>query len=162
MPHVTNFVPQLAIFSSLNRNLASVTSYPSVSPSNPTVGPKTHSVVSETCFFELPTLKIGAAIDQVAMSALGSGRACSPRRSPPTVHCSSQCPPIVRTANVLCARSLPYPWSSLPLRSELGLWTRGLYRARRAYRSVVSITSYVLIVGPVRPAPRWTHVGPEV
>ena len=32
---------------------------------------------------------------QVAMSALGSSRACSPRPSPPTVHCSSQCPPIV-------------------------------------------------------------------
>ena len=41
------------------------------------------------------------AMGQVAMSALGSSRACSPRPSPPTVHCSSQCPPIVRTANVL-------------------------------------------------------------
>ena len=27
------------------------------------------------------------------MSALGSGRACSPWRSPPTVHCLSQCLP---------------------------------------------------------------------
>ena len=43
---------------------------------------------------------------QVAMSALGSSRACSPQ---PTVHCMSQCPAIVRTANVLSARSLPYP-----------------------------------------------------
>ena len=59
-----------------------------------------------------------AAMGQVAMSALGSSRACSPRPSPPTVHCTSQCPPIVRTANVLSARSLPYPWSSRLLRSE--------------------------------------------
>ena len=101
-----------------------------------------------------------AAIGQVAMSALGSGRACVPRLSPPTVYCLSQCPPIVRTANVLCARSLPYTWSSRPLRSELGLWTRGLYWVRRAYRSVVSPTLCALIAGPVRPAPRWMGVGP--
>ena len=62
-----------------------------------------------------------AAMGQVAMSALGSSRACSPRPSPPTVHCSSQYPPIVRTANVLCARSLPSPCSSRPLRSDLGI-----------------------------------------
>ena len=101
-----------------------------------------------------------AAMGQVAMSALGSSRACSPRPSPPTVHCSSQCPPIVRTANVLCARSLPSPWSSRPLRSDLGPWARGLYWGRRAYRSAVSPTLCVLIAGPVRPAPRWTVVGP--
>ena len=45
----------------------------------------------------------GAAMGQAAMSALGSSRACSPRPSP-TAHCMSQCPPIVRTANVLSAR----------------------------------------------------------
>ena len=33
------------------------------------------------------TLEGEAAMGQVAMSALGSGRACSPRPSPPTVHC---------------------------------------------------------------------------
>ena len=79
------------------------------------------------------------------MSALGSGRACSPWRSPPTVHCLSQCPAIVLTASVLCARSLPNPLSSHPLRSDLGLWTRGLYWVRRAYQSVVSPTLCVLI-----------------
>ena len=99
---------------------------------------------------------LGAAMGQVAMSALGSSRACSPRPSPPTVHCMSQCPPIVRTTNVLSARSLPSPLSSRLLRSDLGPWTRGLYWVRRAYRSAVSPTLCVLIAGPVRPAPRWT------
>ena len=65
----------------------------------------------------------GAAIGQAAMSALGPGCACSPRPSPPTVHCLSQCPPIVRTANVLGAHPLPYRWSSRPLRcGGVGGW----------------------------------------
>ena len=62
---------------------------------------------------------------QVATSELGSSRACSPRPSPPTVHCLTPYPPIVRTANVLCARSLPYPWSSRPLQKGGGYNDRG-------------------------------------
>ena len=47
MARITNFVPEMPIFSNLGRTLSSVMAYPTFSPSNPLIGPKTHRYPSK-------------------------------------------------------------------------------------------------------------------
>ena len=58
MPHLTNFVHKLPIFSILGACSSLVMSYPIFNPSNPLVGPKTHPYPSkylpQRVFFLIP------------------------------------------------------------------------------------------------------------